>query len=178
MFQNLTDRLTQTFKSISGKTRLTEDNIQQALREVRLSLLEADVALPVVKDFIEQIKQKALGQDVVKSLNPDQVLIKIVHDELVHIMGDERTELNLKTQPPAVFLMAGLQGSGKTTSAAKLALYLKDIEKKKVMLVSVDIYRPAAIQQLRLLAAEVDVAFSIRSQRKTPDHCQTSAGSR
>ena len=159
MFENLTDRLTQTFKSISGKTRLTEDNIQQALREVRLSLLEADVALPVVKDFIEQIKQKALGQDVVKSLNPDQVLIKIVHDELVHIMGDERTELNLKTQPPAVFLMAGLQGSGKTTSAAKLALHLKDIEKKKVMLVSVDIYRPAAIQQLRLLAAEVDVAF-------------------
>lgn len=159
MFENLTDRLTQTFKTISGKSKLTEDNIQQALREVRLSLLEADVALPVVKDFIEQIKQKALGHEVIKSLNPDQAFIKIVHDELVHIMGDERHELDLKTQPPAVFLMAGLQGSGKTTSTAKLALYLKDIEKKKVMLVSVDVYRPAAIQQLRVLAAEVGVAY-------------------
>ncbi|HBI21878.1 MAG TPA: signal recognition particle protein [Legionella sp.] len=159
MFENLTDRLAQTFKTISGKGRLTEDNIQQALREVRLSLLEADVALPVVKDFIEQVKQNALGHAVVKSLNPDQAFIKIVHDELVHIMGDSRCELNLKTQPPAVFLMAGLQGSGKTTSAAKLALHLKEIEKKKIMLVSVDVYRPAAIQQLRLLAAEVDVAF-------------------
>ncbi len=159
MFENLTDRLAQTFKTISGKARLTEENIQQALREVRLSLLEADVALPVVKEFIEQIKQKALGQDVAKSLNPDQALIKIVHDELVHIMGDARSELDFKTQPPAVFLMAGLQGSGKTTSAAKLALYLKETEKKKVMLVSADVYRPAAIQQLRLLAAEVDVAF-------------------
>ena len=159
MFENLTDRLTQTFKTISGKGRLTEENIQQALREVRLSLLEADVALPVVKDFIEQIKQKALGQDVAKSLNPDQAFIKIVHDELVHIMGDARSELDFKTQPPAVFLMAGLQGSGKTTSTAKLALYLKETEKKKVMLVSVDVYRPAAIQQLRLLAAEIDVEF-------------------
>lgn len=159
MFENLTERLTRTFKNLSGQGRLTEDNMQQALREVRLSLLEADVALPVVKAFIEHIKQKALGHEVLSSLNPDQALIKIVHDELIHIMGDTRAELNLKTQPPAVFLMAGLQGSGKTTSAAKLARYLKETEKKKVMLVSVDVYRPAAIQQLKVLAEELDVTF-------------------
>ena len=159
MFENLTERLTRTFKNLSGQGRLTEDNMQQALREVRLSLLEADVALPVVKEFIEHIKQKALGQEVMTSLKPDQALVKIVHDELIHVMGDTRAELNLKTQPPAVFLLAGLQGSGKTTSAAKLARYLKETEKKKVMLVSVDIYRPAAIQQLKLLATELDVAF-------------------
>lgn len=159
MFDNLTERLTRTFKTLSGQARLTEDNMQQALREVRMSLLEADVALPVVKDFIEQIKQKALGQEVLTDLKPDQALVKIVHDELIHIMGDARAELNFKTQPPAIFLMAGLQGSGKTTSAAKLALYLKETEKKKVMLVSVDVYRPAAIQQLNLLANQLDVAF-------------------
>jgi signal recognition particle subunit SRP54 len=159
MFENLTERLTNTFKTIRGKGRLTEENMQQALRQVRLSLLEADVALPVVKEFIESIKQKALGQNVAGSLEPDQALIKIVHDELVHIMGDTRCELNFKTQPPAVFLMAGLQGSGKTTSSAKLARYLKNTEKKKVMLVSVDVYRPAAITQLELLAKELDVAF-------------------
>lgn len=159
MFENLTERLTRTFKNISGKGRLTEDNMEDALREVRLSLLEADVALPVVKEFIEQVKQKALGQEVMTSLQPDQALIKIVHDELVHLMGDERSELNFKTQPPAVFLIAGLQGSGKTTSAGKLARYLKDTEKKKVMLVSTDIYRPAAIHQLELLAKQLDVTF-------------------
>ena len=159
MFENLTERLTRAFKNLSGQGRLTEENMQQALREVRLALLEADVALPVVKEFIEHIKQKALGQEVMTSLKPDQALVKIVHDELIQIMGDTRAELNLKTQPPAVFLLAGLQGSGKTTSAAKLARYLKETEKKKVMLVSVDIYRPAAIQQLKLLATELDVAF-------------------
>ncbi|ETO94269.1 signal recognition particle protein [Legionella oakridgensis] len=159
MFENLTERLTRTFKNLSGQGRLTEDNMQQALREVRMSLLEADVALPVIKEFIEDIKQKALGQEVMTSLKPDQALIKIVHDELIHIMGDTRSELNFKTQPPAIFLMAGLQGSGKTTSSAKLARYLKETEKKKVMLASTDIYRPAAIQQLKLLANELDVAF-------------------
>lgn len=159
MFDNLTERLTRTFKNLRGQGRLTEDNIQQALREVRLSLLEADVALPVIKEFIEQVKQKALGQEVLTSLNPDQAFIKIVHDELIHVMGDERTELDFKTQPPAVFLMAGLQGSGKTTSTAKLARYLKETENKKVMLVSVDVYRPAAIQQLKVLADQIDVAF-------------------
>lgn len=159
MFDNLTERLTRTFKNLSGQGRLTEENMQQMLREVRISLLEADVALPVVKEFIEQIKQKALGQEVATSLKADQALVKIVHDELVHILGDTRAELNFKTQPPAVFLMAGLQGSGKTTSAGKLARYLKESENKKVMLVSVDVYRPAAIEQLRLLAKQLDIAF-------------------
>ena len=159
MFENLTERLTRTFKNLSGQGKFTEDNMQQALREVRLSLIEADVALPVIKDFIEHIKEQALGKEVVTSLKPDQALLKIINDELVKIMGDKRSELNFKTQPPAIILLAGLQGSGKTTSAAKLARYLKDTEKKKVMLVSVDIYRPAAIHQLKLLANEVDVAF-------------------
>lgn len=159
MFENLTERLTQAFKTISGQSRFTTENMQHALREVRMSLLEADVALPVIKEFIEQIKQKALGQEVMGSLKPDQALVKIVHDELVHILGDTRAELNFKTQPPAVFLMAGLQGSGKTTSSAKLARYLKETENKKVMLVSLDVYRPAAIEQLKVLAAQLDVAF-------------------
>lgn len=159
MFENLTERLSRTFKNLRGQGRLSEENIQHALREVRLSLIEADVALAVIKEFIEQVKQKALGQEVLTSLNPDQAFIKIVNDELIHIMGDERSELNFKTQPPAVFLMAGLQGSGKTTSTAKLARYLKETENKKVMLVSVDVYRPAAIKQLKVLAEQVDVAF-------------------
>ncbi|HHF7373563.1 signal recognition particle protein [Legionella bozemanae] len=159
MFETLTERLTRTFKNLRGQGRLTEENVQHALREVRLSLLEADVALPVIKEFIEQVKQKALGQEVLTELNPDQAFIKIVHDELIHIMGDERAELNFKTQPPAVFLMAGLQGSGKTTSTAKLARYLKESENKKVMVVSVDVYRPAAIQQLKVLAEQIDVTF-------------------
>lgn len=168
MFENLTERLTRTFKNLSGQGRLTEENIQTALREVRLSLLEADVALPVVKAFIEQVKQKALGQAVMTSLKPDQAFIKIVHDELVHVMGDARAELNFQTQPPAVILMAGLQGAGKTTSAAKLARYLKDTEKKKIMLVSTDIYRPAAIHQLQLLAEQLGVAFFPSASHETP----------
>jgi signal recognition particle subunit SRP54 len=159
MFENLTERLTQAFKNITGQGRLTEDNMQHALREVRISLLEADVALSVVKEFIEKIKQQALGQEVMGSLKPNQVLIKIVHDELIHVLGDTRADLDFKTQPPAAFLMAGLQGSGKTTSSAKLARYLKETENKKVMLVSVDVYRPAAIEQLKLLAEQLDVAF-------------------
>lgn len=159
MFENLTERLTRAFKNISGQGRLTEENMQQMLREVRISLLEADVALPVVKEFIEQVKQKAVGQEVSLSLKPDQALLKIIHDELVHILGDARAELDFKTQPPAVFLMAGLQGSGKTTSTAKLARYLKETENKKVMLVSVDVYRPAAIDQLKVLAGQIDVDF-------------------
>jgi signal recognition particle subunit SRP54 len=168
MFDNLTERLTRTFKNLRGQGRLTEDNIQHALREVRLSLIEADVALSVIKDFIEQVKQKALGQEILTSLDPDQAFIKIVHDELVHIMGDERVELNFKTQPPAVFLMAGLQGSGKTTSTAKLARYLKESENKKVMLVSIDVYRPAAIQQLKILAEQIDVAFFPAESHEQP----------
>lgn len=168
MFENLTERLTRTFKNISGQGRLTEENMQQALREVRLSLLEADVALPVIKEFIEQVKTKALGQEVLTDLNADQAFIKIVHDELVRIMGDERVALNFNTQPPAVILLAGLQGSGKTTSAAKLARYLKDSENKKVMLVSADVYRPAAIHQLELLAQQIDVAFVPSDAQEKP----------
>lgn len=168
MFDNLTERLTRTFKNLRGQGRLTEDNIQHALREVRLSLIEADVALPVIKEFIEQVKQKSLGQEVLTSLNPDQAFIKIVHDELIHVMGDERAELDYKTQPPAVFLMAGLQGSGKTTSTAKLARYLKETENKKVMMASVDVYRPAAIHQLKVLAEQIDVAFFDSDSNEQP----------
>ncbi len=159
MFESLTQRLTQTFKTLSGQARFTEENMQQALREVRIALLEADVALPVIKALVEQIKEKALGQTVDAALKPDEALIKLIQEELIQILGETNTPLNFKTQPPAVFLLAGLQGSGKTTSAAKLALFLKETEKKKVMMVSVDVYRPAAIDQLERLAREVDVAF-------------------
>ncbi|KTD18657.1 signal recognition particle protein [Legionella jordanis] len=168
MFENLTERLTQAFKTISGQARLTEDNINAPLREIRLSLLEADVALPVVKEFIDGVKQKALGQEVLANLKPDQAFVKIVHDELVHVLGDSRAELNFKTQPPAVFLMAGLQGSGKTTSTAKLARYLKETESKKVMLVSLDVYRPAAIEQLKLLAEQIGAAFYPSQAQERP----------
>ncbi len=168
MFDNLTERLTRTFKNLRGQGRLSEDNIQQALREVRLSLIEADVALPVIKDFIDHVKEKALGQEVLSQLNPDQAFIKIVNDELIHIMGDERAPLDFKTQPPAIFLMAGLQGSGKTTSAAKLARYLKETENKKVMLASVDVYRPAAIQQLQVLAEQVGAEFFPSESNEKP----------
>lgn len=170
MFENLTERLSRTFKNLSGQGRLTEENMQQMLREVRLSLLEADVALPVVKNFIEKIKENSLGQEVATSLNPDQALLKIINDELVHILGDSRAELNLKTQPPAIILMAGLQGSGKTTSTAKLARYLKESENKKVMLASVDVYRPAAIDQLQVLAKQVDVAFFETDAKDKPEN--------
>lgn len=159
MFDNLTERLHRTFKNLRGQGRLSEENIQTALREVRLSLIEADVALPVIKEFLDEVKEKALGQEVLTSLDPSQAFIKVVNDELIHIMGDERSELDFKTQPPAVILMAGLQGSGKTTSSAKLALYLKEHENKKVMLASVDVYRPAAIQQLKVLAEQVNASF-------------------
>ncbi|WP_131783598.1 signal recognition particle protein [Legionella gresilensis] len=168
MFENLTERLTRTFKSLSGQSRFTDENTQQALREIRLSLLEADVALPVVKQFIEQVKEKVLGQEVDLNLKPEQALVKIVNDELIHFLGDERVDLNFKTQPPAVFLMAGLQGSGKTTSAAKLAKYLKEQADKKVMLVSLDVYRPAAIEQLQLLANQLDVPFHPAATHENP----------
>ena len=157
MFENLTERLGQTLRNISGKGRLTEDNIKDTLREVRMALLEADVALPVVKDFVEQVKQRAVGTEVSKSLQPGQMFIKIVQSELVAVMGEQNARLNLATQPPALVLMAGLQGAGKTTSVGKLAKYLKEREKKKVMVVSADVYRPAAIKQLETLATDVGV---------------------
>lgn len=159
MFENLTDRLSQTLRNISGRGRLTEDNIKDALRDVRMALLEADVALPVVREFIKQVKEKALGLDVNKSLTPGQEFIKIVQHELTVAMGEVNSTLNLATQPPAVILMAGLQGAGKTTSVAKLAKFLKEKQKKKVLVVSADVYRPAAIKQLETLANAIQVEF-------------------
>ncbi len=159
MFDGLTDRLSQTVRKLRGVGRLTEDNIKDTLREVRMALLEADVALPVVKEFIDHVRQRALGEEVHKSLTPGQAFVKIVHDELVHLMGDANDALDLRTAPPAVILMAGLQGAGKTTTVAKLARLLKEREKKSVMVASADVYRPAAIEQLKTLAGEVGVAF-------------------
>jgi len=159
MFDNLSDRLGQTIKRLRGQGRLTDDNIKDALREVRMALLEADVALPVVRNFVEKIRERAIGQEVMKSLSPGQAFIKIVNDELVAVMGEANESLNLAAQPPAVVLMAGLQGSGKTTSVAKLARFLKEREKKSVLVTSCDIYRPAAIEQLKTLADEVSAEF-------------------
>jgi signal recognition particle subunit SRP54 len=168
MFQNLSERLTQSLRSISGKARLTEDNIQGTLREVRMALLEADVALPVVKQFVDAVKTRALGQEVMSSLSPGQAFLKIVQAELESVMGEANEGLNLSTQPPAVVLLAGLQGAGKTTSAAKLARLLKERERKKVTLVSADVYRPAAIKQLETLAGEVGVDFFPSSPDQKP----------
>ena len=159
MFESLSDKLSGAFKKLTGKGALSEADVRTAMREVRLALLEADVALPVVKTFVEGVKERALGQQVGSSLNPGQQFLKIVQSELEHVMGDSNESLNLAAQPPAVVLMAGLQGAGKTTSVAKLARYLKEREKKKVMVVSADIYRPAAIKQLETLASEVGVEF-------------------
>jgi signal recognition particle subunit SRP54 len=159
MFENLSDRLTKTLKNISGRGRLTEDNIKETLREVRMALLEADVALPVIREFIKNVKERAVGQEVSTSLSPGQVFVKIVRTELEQAMGEVNEGLNLKAAPPAVVLMAGLQGAGKTTSVAKLAKFLTEREKKKVLVVSVDVYRPAAIKQLQTLAEEVAVEF-------------------
>ena len=159
MFDNLTDRLGQTLKRLRGQGRLTEKNIKEALREVRMALLEADVALPVVREFIAEVQEQAVGQDVIQSLTPGQALIKVVRDELVRIMGEANAPLNLNVRPPAVILMAGLQGAGKTTTAAKLARRLREKDKKSVLLVSCDVYRPAAIDQLETLAGEVGVDF-------------------
>jgi len=159
MFENLTERLTQTLRSVTGQAKLTEDNIKGTLREVRMALLEADVALPVVKEFINSVKERAVGQEVTKSLTPGQVFVKIVNEEMVRLMGEANEKLNLAAVPPAVVLMAGLQGAGKTTSVAKLGRHLREREKKKVLVVSADIYRPAAIKQLETLAGEVQVDF-------------------
>jgi signal recognition particle subunit SRP54 len=159
MFENLSERLSATVKRLRGQARLTDENIKDTLREVRMALLEADVALPVVRTFIESIRGRAVGQEVMRSLTPGQALVKVVNDELIRIMGQANEALDLSVQPPAIIMVAGLQGSGKTTTVAKLARWLKEREKKKVMLVSCDIYRPAAIEQLRTLASEVRVPF-------------------
>ena len=168
MFDNLSDRLSKVVQNLRGQGRITEDNIKDTMREVRMALLEADVALPVVKEFVDDVRQKALGEDVLKSLTPGQALVKIVNDELIHVMGEANEALDLRAQPPAVILMAGLQGSGKTTSAAKLARFLKEREKKKVMVVSTDVYRPAAIDQLQTLANEVEAEFFPSDPKQKP----------
>lgn len=159
MFDNLTSKFSGVIKTLKGEARLTEDNIQEALREVRMALLEADVALPVIKEFIARIKEKAIGQDVMSSLSPGQALVGVVHQELIAIMGGETVDINLATVPPAIILMVGLQGAGKTTSSGKLAKWLIDHKKKKVLLVSCDIYRPAAIHQLEILAGQTGADF-------------------
>ncbi len=172
MFDNLTHRLSNVIKTLRGEARLTESNIQAAMREVRMALLEADVALPVIKDFIERVKQKAIGREVMESLSPGQALVGVVHQELMAIMGGEKADLNLSTVPPAVILMAGLQGAGKTTSSGKLAKWLIDNRKKKVMLVSCDIYRPAAIDQLKLLSNQVGADFfSVQAGQRPAEIC-------
>lgn len=170
MFENLQDRFETVLTNLRGQGRLTEDNIKDTLREVRMALLEADVALPVVRQFIEDIREQALGEAVTKSLTPGQVLIKIVNDELVKIMGAANERLDLAAQPPAVILMAGLQGSGKTTSVAKLARWLQEKQKKSVMVVSCDVYRPAAIEQLRTVAGEVGAEFCPSQGDEDPLH--------
>jgi len=164
MFDNLSDRLSQAARNLSGKGRLSESNIKDTLRQVRLALLEADVALPVVKSFIEKIRERAVGEEVGKSLTPGQALVKIIHSELVAILGSDTVPLDLRAQPPVVILLAGLQGAGKTTTAAKIARRLIEKDKKRVMLVSVDVHRPAAILQLKTLAGEIGA-----------DHCDSAA---
>jgi len=168
MFESLSQRLSSTIERLRGRARLTEENIRESLREVRIALLEADVALPVVQALIERVKVRAVGQDVLKSLTPGQALVRVVRDELTALMGTVNTDLNLATQPPAVVLMAGLQGAGKTTTTAKLARFLKERKKKKVMVVSCDVYRPAAIEQLRVLAEQVGVLFHPSTGEQDP----------
>ncbi len=168
MFDGLSERLGQTVRNLRGVGRLTEDNIKDTMRDVRMALLEADVALPVVREFISHVKEKALGDNVLKSLTPGQALVKVVNDELALIMGEANESLNLSVTPPAVILMAGLQGAGKTTTAAKLALWLKEKQKKSVMLVSADVYRPAAIKQLETVAAEVGADFFPSNIKQDP----------
>ena len=159
MFESLSQRLSTTVARLRGRGRLTESNIRESMREVRIALLEADVALPVVQALIQRVQVRAIGQEVMKSLTPGQALIKVVRDELTALMGSVNTDLNLAAAPPAVVLMAGLQGAGKTTTVAKLARFLRERRKKKVMVVSCDVYRPAAIEQLRTLAGQVEVLF-------------------
>ncbi len=175
MFDSLTERLGKTLKTLRGQGRLTEKNIKEALREVRMALLEADVALPVVKDFVEQVRQRAIGQEVLNSLTPGQELIRVVRDELTHLMGKQCDEINLNAPAPIIILMAGLQGSGKTTTVAKLARWLIERKKKTVMMVSCDVYRPAAIKQLETLATEVGAQFFPSETNQQPVDIATAA---
>jgi len=175
MFDSLTDRLSLIIKELRGQARLTEENISDALREVRRALLGADVALPVVRDFIEQVKQRSIGEEIKSSLAPGQVLIRNVRDELISLMGESNVSLNLNTQPPAVILMAGLQGAGKTTTVAKLGHWLKKQQNKSVMVSSCDVYRPAAIEQLRILADENQFEFFVSGVSQSPEKIASAA---
>ena len=175
MFESLTQRLSSTLQNLRGRGRLSEDNIKESLREVRIALLEADVALPVVMALIERIKARAIGQDVMASLTPGQALIKVVHDEMAAVMGSQATDLNLNVPAPAVILMAGLQGAGKTTTVGKLAKFLKEKRKKKVMVVSCDVYRPAAIQQLETLAKQSGAIFFASNANQKPEEIARAA---
>jgi len=175
MFDTLSERLSKTIKNLRGQGRLDETNIKDALRDVRMALLEADVSLAVVKGFIDQVRERAVGQEVMQSLTPGQAFIKIVNDELVKVMGEQNEELNLQTTPPAVIMMAGLQGAGKTTSVAKLARFLTEKHKKKVLVASADVYRPAAIKQLETLAGEVGVSFFPSTTEQKPVFIANSA---
>ena len=169
MFENLSARLSGVVKTLSGNSRLTESNVKDALREIRIALLEADVALPVVKQFIEDVRVEALGEKVVASLTPGQALVGVVNDKLTMLMGEFNDQLNLSAVPPAVILMAGLQGAGKTTTAGKLAKRLKEHDKKKVLLVSVDVYRPAAIEQLKTLARNLEIECFPATEQEQPE---------
>ncbi|MEQ8289260.1 MAG: signal recognition particle protein [Gammaproteobacteria bacterium] len=175
MFDTLSDKLTRVFKDLRGQGRLTEANISDGLREVRMALLEADVALPVVRDFIQHVKDRAMDKEVMTSLTPGQALIKIVNQELIALMGDNHEPLQLNTQPPAVILLAGLQGAGKTTTAAKLGRMLREKENKKVAVVSCDVYRPAAIRQLQTLARENDLVWLESDESQQPVAIATAA---
>ncbi|HMN64639.1 MAG: signal recognition particle protein [Burkholderiaceae bacterium] len=168
MLENLSQRLSRVVKTMRGEARLTEANTQEMLREIRVALLEADVALPVVRDFVARVREKALGQDVVGSLTPGQALVGVVHRELTELMGGKTAELDLATQPPAIVLMAGLQGAGKTTTVGKLAKWLRETKKKKVLTVSCDVYRPAAIEQLRTVAAQAGADFFASTPDQKP----------
>ena len=168
MFDTLSEHLSKTIKNLRGQGRLTEENIAVAMREVRMALLEADVALPVVRNFMEHVHQRAVGEEVMTSLTPGQAVVKIVEDELILLMGKVGTSIDFNTQPPAVIMMAGLQGAGKTTTVAKLARYLKEKEEKKILVVSCDIYRPAAIEQLKVLANEIAVEFYPTEKNQNP----------
>lgn len=168
MFETLTERLSNSLRNISGTGQLTEDNIKDTLREVRMALLEADVALPVTRDFVAKVKEKALGQEVLKELAPGQAFVKIVYDELTEMMGSANQQLEMTGKPPVVYLLAGLQGAGKTTTAGKLAKFLQERQKKKVMLVSADVYRPAAIKQLEQVANQVGASFVESTTTENP----------
>ena len=168
MFENLTDKITDVFNKLKGKGIIDENSLNEALREIRIALLESDVSIKVAKDFIERVKQKALGKEVIKSVSPSQMVVKIVNDELTSLLGSESYEINLKSKPPAIMLMVGLQGSGKTTTSAKLAKWIEKNKNKKVLMASLDIYRPAAQEQLLTLGADNTIAVLPKQDKKRP----------